>query len=250
MIALEDRTIGNCRLILGDMRDVMPHLPPIQCVVTDPPYPLTSGGNVEHETSMKGIFSHDQYDNKGKIVACDIEWNEFCPLIFNAMDAGHCYMFSNDKNLPDMFDATRAAKFRFHNMLYWRKNTQTPNRFYMKNTEYVGFFFKGKARKILDCGAVQGIYCPADKVTNHPTEKPVSLMRHYIKNSARPDDLVCDPFMGAGASAVAAVREQRRFIGIEIEKEWYDVTCERVAEAVEGKGLTMDMFSEGGAAHG
>jgi DNA modification methylase len=233
-----EEKIGNCRLYLGDMMDVLPSLDtPVQCVVTDPPYPLTAGGVSDNRETMQGIFAADKYDNGGKIVTCEISWKDFCPVIYDALDTGssHCYMFTNDKNMRDMLNAAHDSGFRLHNILSWRKPTATPNRWYMKNTEYIGFFFKGKARPIADCGAMQSIGAPSDKVTDHPTEKPVSVFRNYIRNSARHGDIVLDPFMGSGASAVAAVKENRPFFGIEIEKRWFDVACERVEKAVSGE---------------
>lgn len=237
--------IGDCELYLGDMMDVLPSLDtPVQCVVTDPPYPLTSGGVSDNLDAMQGIFAADKYDNGGKIVTCEIPWNDFCPVIYDALDSdsAHCYMFCNDKNLRDMLNAAADCGFRFHNMLYWKKNTQTANRYYMKNTEFVGFFFKGRARRILDCGSVQSISCPTNKVTDHPTEKPVALFRYYIKNSARAGDTVCDPFMGTGAAAIAAVQEGRKFIGVEYEQRWFDVACQRVEEAAQGAGQSSMSF--------
>ena len=62
----------------------------------------------------------------------------------------------------------------------------------------------------------------------HPTEKPVELPAHFIRLHTDPDDLVCDPFMGACSTGVAAIRTGRRFIGIELDEYWCAVAARRL----------------------
>jgi site-specific DNA-methyltransferase (adenine-specific)/modification methylase len=54
---------------------------------------------------------------------------------------------------------------------------------------------------------------------NHPTQKPVKLLTHLLKIASNEDDTILDPFMGVGSTGVAAVMNNRKFIGIELEKE-------------------------------
>lgn len=62
----------------------------------------------------------------------------------------------------------------------------------------------------------------------HPTQKPVKLLKHFIKIATNINDTILDPFMGVGSTGVAAIEMERRFIGIEIEKEYYDVAKSRL----------------------
>jgi DNA modification methylase len=180
------------------------------------------------------VFAADQYNNNGDIVTCDITFDEMAPLIHDALaDNADAYIMVNDKN---QFDAQRAfldAGFKFHNLLTWNKGTMTPNRWYMKNQEYVVYLWKGRARTINNPSSKQEAYVPLTKVTQHPTEKPVILMKHYIENSTEIGDTVLDCFMGTGATGVAAVDLGRKFTGIEIERKWFDVACERITRAHE-----------------
>jgi site-specific DNA-methyltransferase (adenine-specific) len=132
-----------------------------------------------------------------------------------------------------MLVAAEKAGFDFHNMLVWDKGTATPNRWYMKNCEFTGFFYKKPARAIADCGAKQLISCPQVDVTDHPTEKPVPLMRHYIEQSSARGDIVLDPFMGSGSTGVAAVQSGRRFIGIEKDERFFNMAVRRILDAVD-----------------
>ena len=62
----------------------------------------------------------------------------------------------------------------------------------------------------------------------HPTQKPVKLLKHLINIATNPNDLILDPFMGVGSTGVAALELERKFIGIEIEKEYYDAAQKRL----------------------
>ena len=219
--------IGDATLYLGDARE-MPE-GKADLVVTDAPYLLESGGNTTGE--MGGKFAIGIYDNSGKIVECDITWPEIWSVIKNGLalsDRAHIYAMSNNRNINECWNAALAEGFHFHNILQWRKGAATPNRWYMKNTEYTLMFKKGAAFPINDCGQSQEIKCLPTKETEHPTEKPVELMANYIRQSSQPNQTVYDPFMGAGATIVAAIREGRKAIGCEIKPEHFETACKRV----------------------
>lgn len=231
--------IGDCSLYLGDCLDILSGMDRVEAVVTDPPYLLTSGGNTTGEVS--GKLSKEFYDNKGEIVACNIDWPDFMPVIYGAlMDNAHAYIMANNMHVQNMLNSAEDAGFRFHNLLAWDKGTATPNRWYMKNLEYTGFFFKGKAFHINDCGSKQLHKIPNILNAEHPTEKPAELMRVYIENSTQPQETVLDPFMGSGTTGVACAKLDRRFIGIEIEEKFFDLACKRIEEAYK----EPDMFIE------
>ena len=65
----------------------------------------------------------------------------------------------------------------------------------------------------------------------HPTIKPLPLIRKLIRNSSKENDIVLDCFIGSGTTAVASILENRKFIGFEINKKYYDIALKRIAEA-------------------
>lgn len=65
----------------------------------------------------------------------------------------------------------------------------------------------------------------------HPTQKPVSVMEWCISQAPEQTATICDPFMGSGSTGVAALRMGRRFIGIERERKYFDIACERMETA-------------------
>jgi len=229
--------IGNCRLYHGDTIEILPTLG--QCadlVLVDPPYKLTSGGNNPKDKSKKmgGCFGYGEYNNSGSIVPCDIDWSDFMPLLYEALISGnHAYVMCNNRHVANMMNEAEAAGFGFHNLLVWDKVTATPNRWYMKNCEFTGMFYKTPAKYVTNCGAKQLISCPQVDVSDHPTEKPVPLMRHYIEQSTERGQIVLDPFMGSGTTGVAAVHAGRAFIGIEKDEKYFNMAVQRILSAVE-----------------
>jgi len=64
--------------------------------------------------------------------------------------------------------------------------------------------------------------------TDHPTPKPPALAQHFIRLHTLIGETVLDPFMGAGSTGVAALREGRKFIGVELEERWFNLACKRI----------------------
>ena len=212
-------------LRLGDMRL---NLPPVaDLIITDPPYRVISGG-VSGPDRPTGILK----SNDSRIFQHnDIAFRDFLPQLYSVLrDPGHLYMMVNFFNLEEALAATRQAGFDIHNLLVWHKNNVTPNRWYMKNAEYVIFARKGKAVTIANPGSKTVHSFDSVVVRDHPTEKPVDLMRLYVENSSRPGDLVLDPFMGSGSTGVAAMVTGRRFWGVEIDPVYYGAACRRMGQ--------------------
>lgn len=232
--------IGDATLYLGDCREVLPTISGVKVACTDPPYLVTSGGFGDLEGGFGGWIK-DAYDNKGAIVACDLTWSDWLPLIVPTLDEqAHAYIFSNDRNLNDARQAAEQAGLTFHRLLIWDKRAALPNRWYQQTCEFVLFMRKGKAFMIADPSSksLQSIFQRDE--TKHPTEKPVELCMLYVGNSSDPGDLVLDPFMGSGTTGVAAIRLRRKFVGIEIDEKWFDIACKRIEAATR----QPDMFIE------
>ena len=71
----------------------------------------------------------------------------------------------------------------------------------------------------------------------HPTQKPVELIRYLIRTYTNEGDLILDNCVGSGSTAVAAIKEKRHFIGMELNKEYYDIACKRVKNELSNPTL-------------
>lgn len=200
----------------------------IDLIVTDPPYRGISGGKPHTKGQPSGMLSK----NDGKYFEHnDIKCEDWFPELYRVLKQNsHCYIMTNTINLETYLRVSRETGFQLHNVLVWQKNNATPNRWYMKNAEYVLFLRKGKAKKINKLGSktVHKIDNIIGK-KNHPTEKPVKLMELYVENSSEINDIVLDPFMGTGAVGVACQNLGRQFIGIEIDNHYYEIAKQRIS---------------------
>ena len=73
----------------------------------------------------------------------------------------------------------------------------------------------------------------------HPTQKPVDLFRYLVRTYTNEGDLVLDNCMGSGTTAIACIRENRNFIGFELNKEYYDKSCKRIKEELQEKEYSL-----------
>ena len=201
----------------------------VDCVITDPPYKVISGGS-EKGLSYKHKGSITE-KNDGKIFEHNnIKMSDWLPKVYKLLkNESHCYIMTNFLNLKELMIESEKVGFKAHNLLVWEKQNATPNRWYMKNCEYVLFLRKGKAKPINNMGSktVHKFENPFGN-KKHPTEKSVNNMEFYISNSSNEGDLILDPFMGSGTTGVACKNLNRKFIGVELDENYYDIAESRI----------------------
>ena len=136
---------------------------------------------------------------------CDITWDEIAEVMrAGLLEDADAIMMANDK---EIFNAKPAmAGFKLHNQFVWDKGIATPNRWGMKHLEFALFMWRGRARALRDCSLKQRLSAPPGKETDHPTEKPVGLMRRWIEAACYPGEVVFDPFMGSGTGSFSLDR--------------------------------------------
>jgi DNA modification methylase len=90
---------------------------------------------------------------------------------------------------------------------------------------------------VLEFGSINGWGNQQPKY-KHPTQKPVDLIRYLIRTYTNSSDIVLDNCMGSGTTAIAALREGRKYIGFELDKKYYEMTQQRIAEEKDYIELT------------
>jgi DNA modification methylase len=224
----------------------------VDLAVFDPPYPTIKGGHPEDPRRPTGILEA----NDGKIFALnDTSPDDYLPELWRVLKPdAHVYMMTNVLNLFERGIPTAIKRhgFKVHNLLPWKKNNATPNRWYMKDVEYTIFMRKGKAFMVNNPSAKTAHdieWHPDDLPTDwdpdadfpyrldhdnvkspkpHPTAKPINLMKGYVENSSKVGDVVLDLFMGAGSTGLACEELDRDFIGIELDPDYFEVACQRL----------------------
>lgn len=230
----KDIITDNYSLLFGDCLERIKELKngSIDLCVSDVPYKLTGGGKGDGVNSKrpKGILS----DNSQLMQVPKFE--DWLPELYRVMkDGSHIYLMCNFKNLNDLMNKTEAVGFKHVNLLVWEKNNCTPSQFYMKNCEYTLLLRKGKSKYINNIGDSKTVHKFNNIIGNkvHPTEKPVDLMKFYVENSSNVGDIVLDMFMGSGSTGVAALSVGRKFVGIEMDENYFDIGFKRIGEINE-----------------
>jgi site-specific DNA-methyltransferase (adenine-specific) len=203
-------------LYCGDCREIVPALGRLDAVVTDPPYGMAFQSN--HRTTQHEKIANDADDSLLKW-ACELE-------------ASHSkYIFCRWDNI------WRVPSPR--SLVTWVKNNWSMGDLeheHARQTE-VCLFYPGERHFFPSGRPNDVIKAPRTGNENHPTEKPVQLMRAVLRWT---DGLVCDPFMGSGTTGVAAAKMGRPFVGIELDGGYFDIACRRIQAALDAP----DMFIE------
>ena len=217
----------DCMNILSQLEDKS-----IDLVIIDPPYSIaTSGGGGSFGTDKRSYHKSIQELSYG-IKNCVLE--ELCRV----MKKINIYIWCNKEQLKQYMDffIEKGCKAE---LLTWHKTNPVPtcNNKYLSDTEYL-LFFREKGVKLFGSYATKKKYyiSPTNKKDKdryrHPTIKPLSILKNLVLNSSNEGDIVLDCFMGSGSTGVACLETNRRFIGVEIEKEYFSVANERINETL------------------
>ena len=207
-------TIGRATLYLADCREVLPSLPRVDAVLTDPPYGIGASSGIGKITKEGSDFSGDVsgwddctpprelFDQILSMSDHQIIWggNYF------GLPPAPCF-FVWDKIQPEQFTLAMAE-------LAWT-NIRKPAKIWRWKSQSIN----GGDPKF------------------HPTQKPEGLMKWCIGYLPESSVTVLDPFMGSGTTGVAAVQMGRDFIGIEREPKYFDIACRRIEDAQRQQDL-------------
>jgi site-specific DNA-methyltransferase (adenine-specific)/modification methylase len=195
--------IGECDLYLGDCLEVMPTLGAFDAVVTDPPYGIGEDGGAQRTRGRSGYAKHEA---KG--------WDSSrpCREVFDMILVAAPHQIIWGGNYFSDWLPPRMG------WLYWQKKMG-------------GDFSDGElAWTSRDRALKEFVKCPKGMDKTHPCEKPVALMEWCL--GFLPDaETILDPFMGSGTTGVACVNLGRKFSGIELDPDYFDIACKRIEEA-------------------
>lgn len=201
----------------------------VDLVITDPAYESLEKHRIY--TSKDGQRRH-----RGRIPRLK-EWfdifpnTRFTPLfceLYRVMKRNtHFYMFCDSETMFVAKPMAEAAGFRFWKPIVWDKERMGMGYHYRNSCEFILFFEKGK-RKLNDLGIRDVIRCNGIR-NGYPTEKPVEVSDVLVKQSSTPGELVIDTFVGSGSVGVAALRNDREFMGCDVSSTAIAVTMERFA---------------------
>lgn len=208
--------IGDCELILGDCLEVMPQLGKVDAVVTDPPYGIGYKPQRHNSKSSKGDRNFGPEDqligDSGKL---DFDPRPFLGLADAQIWWGGNYYANklpNAKCWLVWYKARGMESTSFSNAeMAW---TTLPHSVRGLDYRWMGLVRDGAH----------------GEPSLHPTQKPLHVMRWclgFLPNA----QTILDPFMGSGTTGVACVQLDRKFIGIELDPDYFEIACKRIEEA-------------------
>ena len=222
---------GDNRIHVADALDLLRSLPnnSADLVLTDPPYEMTKRGRSCRPNWMPNSMGDNVFD--GELPDTSAWISEVYRVLKNRT---HFYVFVGINDITSYLSIAQSVGFRLHNIISMIKDTGMPNRWYYKQTELVLFFRKGQAKPINDYTSRDNVRVIMPTLKNgkqHITQKPLDFITQLVTNSTQYDELVLDPFVGSGTTAVACVNTGRRFICGDQSAEYVAIARERVRKA-------------------
>ena len=210
----------------------------IDLVVIDPPYLIENtkaGGKSSLAKSIQGMNNQIKEHNITNGYNLDI-----LKELIRVMKKINIYIWCNHKQIPDYLDFFVKNNKCSFDILVWNKTNAMPlfNNKYLTDKEYCLYFRKGgfcNPNNYQDAKTVfyQPINIKDKKQWKHPTIKPLNIIETLIKNSSKEQDLILDCFMGSGTTAIASIKTNRNFIGIELEEEYVNIASQRIQKQKE-----------------
>lgn len=197
----------------------------VDLVVTDPPYEsLEKHRAIGTTTRLKHSKASS---NDWFAIFPNARFGELFAEIHRVLaNNRHFYLFCDQETMFVAKPAAEKAGFRFHKPLVWDKQKIGMGYHYRARYELILFFEKGK-RKLADLGIADIISAPRIR-GGYPTEKPVAVSDVLVRQSARPGELVIDPFMGSGSVGVAALGRGCDFAGNDLAETAIALASQRL----------------------
>ena len=239
----------NFKLIQGDSLKILKNIEPksIDMIFADPPYFLSSDGISCSGGKMVSVNKGDwdktiSIEEKHRF---NRKWIKLCYQILK--DDGTIWISGTMHNIYSIGMALEQEGFKIINNITWEKLNPPPNiscRYFVHSTETILWAkkniknakhkFNYSLTKELNNGKQMkdvwksSLTKPSEKKCGkHPTQKPIEILEKVILSSTNEGDMILDPFNGSGTTGITASRLKRKYIGIEKEKKYLDLTIKR-----------------------
>ena len=242
--------IEKSQLYFGDNKEVLDSLPAYCChlLIADPPYRFTKGVHSETQKAKSNMCKSALYDYTDNSGMCRVKnglqrkdiyaWIDKVPRIMVKMNA---YVFCSEEQIADYYEWAREHKYKV-SVLVWEKPVCIISKQrYAQNVEFiVRIYENGTALNKLEDSSMYSRVIKSSylKAKYHPTQKPLEIFDRIITLSSKKDNVVIDPFLGSGTTAISAAKLGRKYIGIENNEKFFKIAEERIKKEA-GKSLNI-----------
>lgn len=227
----------NVQLVHGDCNAAMKALVKqgvkVDAIITDPPYNISKANNFSTmKTAKRQGVDFGEWDKGFDLIS----WLDIADKLLK--DGGNIVIFNSFLNIGNIAKALESRGYAIKDLIRWIKPNPMPRNMscrFVSDYELAIWCVKGKKKWTFN--NTSGSYlrpeirCPSPngkERLGHPTQKPVCLMETLVKILTNPEDVVLDPFMGSGSTGVACIRQNRHFIGIELDEKYYNMSYKRI----------------------
>lgn len=240
-------TSSNHRLLLGDCIEQLENISggTIDLVLTDPPYNL--GLFMKNRATNLARMRENYFGAAGWDNASGAEWSVLMDAFFEKLVASLKPGASVVIFMAVIKVETVVSLAEKHGLYYkttgtWHKTNPMPrnmNLQFVNSTEtWIYFTYKARTgtfnndRRVLH-DYIESSVTPSSekKFGKHPTQKPTSILNHFVQVLSNEGERVLDPFMGSGSTGVSAVSNNREFVGIELDQMYFEIATKRIEEA-------------------
>lgn len=207
----------------------------VDSIITDPPYNISKDNNFSTLAHPRKGIDFGHWDNNFNVCG----WiKDYVKLL---KPNGSIIIFCSYLYISFIIEKLKNNNIDVKDILIWKKTNPMPrntNRRYVQDMEFAVWGVNKTAkwvfnkptdkpylRSIFETSLVSG-----KEKTGHPTQKSLALMEDIIKIHTNSGDIILDPFMGSGSTGVAALKNNRKFIGVEVNPEYFEIAVSRIKE--------------------
>lgn len=248
---------GDCNAILPQFKGQF------DVIFADPPYFLSNDGLSIQSGQIVSVNKGewDKGENIEEIDSFNVRWIE------NAKEAlkptGSIMISGTYHNIFSLGSSLQKLGFKILNIITWQKTNPPPNfscRYLTHSTEQIIWARKSAKhkhifnyeilKKLNDNKQMRDVWsfpaiAPWEKTNGkHPTQKPLALLVRLLLMASDEDSLICDPFSGSSTTGIAANLLGRKFVGIEQEREFIDISIQRKRELDSNKARIESKISD------
>ncbi len=248
-------SVGDFKLYYGDTFELLPQFNfKFDMIFADPPYFLSSGG-ISVQSGKVVCVDKGEWDksmSQDEINAFNMRWLSLCRE--KLKDNGTIWISGTYHNIFSVANSLTLLGYKILNVVTWAKTNPPPNiscRYFTYSTEFVIWARKmakvphfynydlmkhiNGDKQMTDVWRLPTIAPWEKSCGKHPTQKPLGLLCRIIMASTQPGAWILDPFAGSSTTGIAANLLGRRFLGIEREKDFLEISKARCKEIENGK---------------
>lgn len=221
----------------------------VDLIITDPPYEHVKGGMKSKKYNV-GTWKSDSYMNEKMSDFKKEDIFNFLDVSITKMKKVNMYIFCSKLQLAHYFDYLNKNKKLKYDLLVWDKSSDDgkysmkSSKFFTQDIEYIIRIYESgvSLNKVWNEERTKSdsrYYMKRQKFKQpkgkHGTMKPVELIERFIELSSNENDIVLDPFMGSGTTAIACLNTNRNYIGFELDKKYCELANNRIKEFISKK---------------